>query len=101
MMPFDPSKLKPSLGGKLGFGEVSVRSEDGLCMKIAKEPYCQLCKKSFVTRDLYDSHLNGTAHKENIAKLASAPPSLSGGGLPPVLAQHIAALLEPVQPRAT
>ena len=92
--------LKPSLGGKLGFGVVSGESEDRLSMKVVNEPFCKICKRGFLTQELFDTHLDGTTHIMKLCELSSAPVKLSGGGLPPTLAEHIASLLEPIQPRA-
>ena len=93
-MASSPKKLLPSLGGTLGFGETSV--VEGLDVKLKDEPFCVICNKTFVSRELFDGRLSGKTYKEALKK--KAQPGLFGCG---ALYEHIYKTLEPIQLRAT
>ena len=97
-MATSPSKDKavvlPSLGGTLGFGEVTTC--DGFQVRRLEEPFCVLCNRHYVSQHLFDSHLDGFTHKEALKRRVK--PGLFGCG---ELYEHISKTLEPIQKRST
>ena len=93
MPPSSPGKAPlPSLGGTLGFGDVTI--VEGLDVKQKEEPFCVICNKKFVSRELFDGRLSGKTYKEALKK--KVQPGLFGCG---ALYEHIYKTLEPIQLR--
>ena len=84
----------PSLGGTLGFGDITESYNHDMSIRLKEEPFCVLCNRHFVSRELFDSHLDGFTHKTSMQKLCKG--GLGGCG---ALLDHITKTLEPVQPR--
>ena len=68
-------------GGTLGFGEIEA------------QPFCTTCRKFFVTRAIYDSHLGGSTHRATLQKMGNG----SLGGCEDHY-KHISGLLAPICP---
>ena len=81
----------PSLGGTLGFGDITESYNHDMSIRLKEEPFCVLCNRHFVSRELL-THI--WAQKTSMQKLCKG--GLGGCG---ALLDHITKTLEPVQPR--
>ena len=57
----------PSLGGTLGFGDITESYNHDMSIRLKEEPFCAL-QPALCVRELFDSHLD-LPHKTSMQKL--------------------------------